>query len=477
MPSSWFIVKPDRELGPYTSAQIKQLASCGQLKAHDLVRRADRTKCVAAGKVQGLFPQAQATDRPKATPPLLPSERVKSQTPSSSEPARPRTDPVRERPRTTPPPLPSERKATVMPPSSESLFQPIDLVYERTRTMPPPLPSDSINSGTTGSSGPPPLPSSRPKFDDVRNKLGDLTETTKAAGHLAVAEARKAKLRKLTLPAAYQALGRDIFAGGRFRSEFPEIYAEIERVQVEINRLTTQEVKPRGTFAEQAGQVPSKLKDMAHAKGLGLKVDTLMRRLGEVSYSSSEDKSGPEPLVKAIRECINKVRAADEAIRENSAVSQGRWITPNRLLYGGIGIVALIALLAVFNKPQPAPAPEPIISSLVADPPVDMPTRAEPLVSSPSVTRFKGNHAPNLDDSAIVEAAKARRLKLVESDLRRLRQAQSAIERQLSRLQSADPRHKPRNASTIQMQVRHNLTEVEHQISDLENLRGQLQRQ
>ena len=75
MPSNWFIVNPDRELGPHTSAQMKQLASLKQLKTDDLVRRADRTKSVAAGKVQGLFPPDQTAAHPKTTlAPPLPSE-------------------------------------------------------------------------------------------------------------------------------------------------------------------------------------------------------------------------------------------------------------------------------------------------------------------------------------------------------------------------------------------------------------------
>ena len=67
MPSTWFIVKPDRQLGPYTNAQIKQLAASGQLKTADLVRKADQTTTVAAGKIRGLFPENEAPSSP-ATP-------------------------------------------------------------------------------------------------------------------------------------------------------------------------------------------------------------------------------------------------------------------------------------------------------------------------------------------------------------------------------------------------------------------------
>jgi hypothetical protein len=102
--------------------------------------------------------------QPRTAPPPLPSERAKSQTPSSSEPTSHMTHPARERPETTPPPLPSER----------------------------------IKGGTTGSSGPPPLPSNRTKLDDTYQTLSDLTDTTNAAGDLAVAEARDKPRRPIS---------------------------------------------------------------------------------------------------------------------------------------------------------------------------------------------------------------------------------------------------------------------------------------
>ena len=252
---------------------------------------------------------------------------------------------VRKQPRTTPPPLPSERAKCETLSLPEPTPRTTHPVPQAPKATPPLLPSERIKSGT-GSSGPTPSELGGTKPDGIRDTVACLAETTKAAGHLAIAEARRAKLTNFTLPATFHALGRDIFDGGRFRSEFPEIYAEIEGVQAEIARLTTRHaVKPDGTFAEKAKETASKMKDTAQAKALGLKADSLMRRLGEVGYSSFKEKSGPKALVKAVRECLDKIQEVVPSIHEHSAVRQGGGLTPTWVLCGTFGTVSLITVL------------------------------------------------------------------------------------------------------------------------------------
>ena len=132
------------------------------------------------------------------------------------------------------------------------------------------------------------------KLDDIRKKLGELTETTKAAGHLAFAEARKVRLAKITLPSAYLALGRDICSGCRFRSEYPELFARIERLQAEITRLTTgREGNAGGTLAQRARRQPRSSQTTAQAKALSVNLDSLMRQLGEVGFADHGERVDP----------------------------------------------------------------------------------------------------------------------------------------------------------------------------------------
>jgi len=74
MSTSWYIDKSGRELGPYSSNQMMELAAAGQLKSDDLVRRADQTTPVAARKIRGTFPEGQTRKSPKTTAAPVSSE-------------------------------------------------------------------------------------------------------------------------------------------------------------------------------------------------------------------------------------------------------------------------------------------------------------------------------------------------------------------------------------------------------------------
>jgi uncharacterized protein DUF4339 len=54
-PSDWYYAKGNRQLGPVSSTELKQLAESGQLVADDLVWREGMVEWIAAAKVKGLF--------------------------------------------------------------------------------------------------------------------------------------------------------------------------------------------------------------------------------------------------------------------------------------------------------------------------------------------------------------------------------------------------------------------------------------
>ncbi len=66
MAHDWFLVRADKELGPLTTQQIKEMAADGRLSPADLVRRTGMAAAVRAGSVKGLYP----------SPPPLPTAKA-----------------------------------------------------------------------------------------------------------------------------------------------------------------------------------------------------------------------------------------------------------------------------------------------------------------------------------------------------------------------------------------------------------------
>lgn len=81
----WFAKRDGVERGPFSAAQLRELAADGRLRPSDLVRRGDSPKWVAAATLRGLFPAAPrpspaaafvppapaSLGRPPAAPPVL----------------------------------------------------------------------------------------------------------------------------------------------------------------------------------------------------------------------------------------------------------------------------------------------------------------------------------------------------------------------------------------------------------------------
>jgi hypothetical protein len=68
MPDEWFYIKEKKKLGPVTFAQLRDLASQGQLARSDMVMQGGSTKWGTAEAVAGLFPAAPAAPTVPAAP-------------------------------------------------------------------------------------------------------------------------------------------------------------------------------------------------------------------------------------------------------------------------------------------------------------------------------------------------------------------------------------------------------------------------
>ena len=86
--TQWYIALGEKEIGPFTVAQLSAFARQGKLKAESQLRAEGATERVYAGSVEAIFKPG-----PPATPPPLPG-----QTASSPPPKRPAPPPAQARP-------------------------------------------------------------------------------------------------------------------------------------------------------------------------------------------------------------------------------------------------------------------------------------------------------------------------------------------------------------------------------------------
>lgn len=355
MAFSWYIERQGKQYGPYPVATLKELAASGRLRRTDLVRREDQANSVAAGKIKGLFPEGDTAARSSASPPPLSAAEVAGTPATHAEP----------------PPLPMAAPGL-----------PIASV----------VPDRSAEGSEARSSG--------SRFTRIGAQVRELGETTKAVARLAAAQARRAHLMTVALPAAYLELGRDIFGDGRFRGEFPDLFAQITAARQEKARLGSVQVdrERQKTLAGKATEAATLMKSTAQAKLLSLKEESLLRQLGESSYDRHGEGSGPADLVRPIAECLSAIDGLDREIDGLSRVGQGRLITPKRMLAGAIVCFVAVMSLMAFSPvaKQDSNPKEPIAVPSVRDDMGDGSNRAG-LVAGPSVRVDKAKQSPSAE--------------------------------------------------------------------------------
>jgi hypothetical protein len=104
----WYLARNRQKAGPYSAAQLRQMATAGQLAAADMLLPDGEAKWVAAGSVNGIFPAAPSPTAVRKPPPL----------PPPAAPSRPETI------RTAPPPVPPAARGGDGPPAASPAPKP-----------------------------------------------------------------------------------------------------------------------------------------------------------------------------------------------------------------------------------------------------------------------------------------------------------------------------------------------------------------
>ncbi len=215
MADQWHVTRDEKKSGPFSSTALRRLAVSGKLLPSDEIWKEGMTKSVPASNLKGLFSDASSS----------------APSPSFS-------------PNPSPPPP-----------------QPI--------SSPPPISSlPSVPNQHSGETAQPASPAPGHSFLE-RAKAGaaDLAAKAKAAAQLASKQAEKTKIVQLTLPSAYQALGKQVHSEGRLRERFGKEFLVIDDFMRQLESIKTAAAArsaPQGA-GEKAKAIAVAAKAMAEA--------------------------------------------------------------------------------------------------------------------------------------------------------------------------------------------------------------------
>lgn len=288
MSTHWYVARNQQKLGPYSSEQLKQLATDGQVSPADQVWKEGMAVWAPAGKINGLFP---ATAR-------------------SAEP----------------PPIPPPTLATSPEP-------PVETPSHSIQSAPNPLPKASL-------------------IERAKAGAADLAATAKAAAQLTARQAERTKINQVTLPQAYAELGRQVHAAGNFRQELDPLFQKLDKTLSEIRNLQAGgQVAPTNQgLADKAKAAALAAKDAAHAKGLQLMMVTDFRELGKAVYEKYGEQSGAPETIRPVQDALARIATLDSEIAKLSETKSGKWITPKRFAIAAAIILVVGVISASSNS-------------------------------------------------------------------------------------------------------------------------------
>jgi hypothetical protein len=224
-------------------------------------------------------------------------------------------------------------------------------VPEREASIPP--------NSHEGSSPRPPLPSENEVFrseivaliTNVKNGTASLGRLIVSANQLISKQLSRWKLRRLTLPRCFQALGEQTHKAGSFREDFSYNYQVSDAVLVELTAIQAKSTaRPKAEhFADRMKAQFVILRDLVATKWWQFKLKRSFTNLGRVVYEKHGEQSGPTELVTPIVNADTRQSFLDADIHQLSESRPGQILTPKRIAFGEILGVALI-LIAILIR-------------------------------------------------------------------------------------------------------------------------------
>ena len=388
MATHWYLFKNEKQLGPFSGRQIKELALLGKLGQDDLVQKGSDGSPVSATKVQGLFgPDKFADQRP-----IVPN----SVATSSLEPTIPAQVPhtLHQRNPVTGPTVTAERDADAnehltdsiaktsssFEPPTPPVSQPEALTASRRQNQPnqKKVPDTSDSSSSVGVaaildslnvyigrlrdwckgvylgfranmlpksiSGDSEMADHSRLADRLKETVSGLWGTAKAAGQLAAAQSKKTKLSTIDLPASYLALGRLVLQSGRYTEQFPEEHKQIKKLDKEIANYNVRTESEGSDLKQKMQAGADNVKKAGLLKTTQFKRDLLLRELGKKSYAAKLKNPHFAGALSKISEIAREVDATNSTIQRLEVTSQGKFITPKRVLLATVAFAGLLLI-------------------------------------------------------------------------------------------------------------------------------------
>lgn len=178
----------------------------------------------------------------------------------------------------------------------------------------------------------------------VKDRFRAFLDTAQDAGRLVARQTERTKLAKVELPAAFRALGKDVFETRRFDSEFPQHFQRLDALSGDLAAIQARaaEAPSPSTLAEKAKHAAKTAKVTAEAKSVELKLVTAYTELGKLAFQSHGAASGPETLIRPVQDALARLESLDAEIAMLSERGTGSWITPKRLAVAGVAATTVV---------------------------------------------------------------------------------------------------------------------------------------
>ncbi len=191
----------------------------------------------------------------------------------------------------------------------------------------------------------------------------------RGAARYFLVEARRFRLARSVLPAAYLALGQDIVREGRYRQRLPDLYAKLDKVTERLASLEASKKPqesggpevpaPGNSDSEQAGTggAGAAVKRLGQSAGTAAKsayyssrAKAVLREIGEAAWRVDHEQSGPAELTARVRDALTGLEECRAEVKTLSEVPAHHWLSPKRLAWIVLAILAVLTLLFLWAR-------------------------------------------------------------------------------------------------------------------------------